>query len=319
MDELTDHRFEQAQDPQNITVQTGGITFHIRITQLNFREVYIDETARHIHIHRHNTWELQYIYSGEMKFYLSDEKSEMTIRQGQLLVIPPNIPHNVGGSNPVSRLCFRVMVEFDHNAKEFHSSNLYWLSRVFSDIREPKLLENRQISNLMEMVAESHYPSQFPIKLQQDLLLPLVITHAFSLLSLHEKHPERKEPQLKFSQQQVDWRWIIDDHVSRYYNQDSSLESLAKKLFLSVRQTRTVIKKLTGKNYKELILGERMKMANNLLATPNIPLTEIAYLVGYKSYSGFYVAYTGLHGINPEEARNQLLRTVILPDVEARP
>ena len=74
-------------------------------------------------------------------------------------------------------------------------------------------------------------------------------------------------------------------------------------LYLSERQTRNLIQKEFGADYKQLIIQERMKIADILLRKTAQTLEQIAQQVGYQSYSGFYLAYTRYYGISPEAAR----------------
>jgi quercetin dioxygenase-like cupin family protein len=48
-----------------------------------------DEVPRHAH---HNE-QITFILSGALKFVLGDEEKETIVRGGEVLVIPPNVPH----------------------------------------------------------------------------------------------------------------------------------------------------------------------------------------------------------------------------------
>jgi len=67
-------------------------------------------------------------------------------------------------------------------------------------------------------------------------------------------------------------------------------DELARLLCVSEKQAERLILKHTGLPYKKAVIGRRREIANWLMENTDLPLTEIATRVGYKSYSGFYKA-----------------------------
>jgi len=89
----------------------------------------------------------------------------------------------------------------------------------------------------------------------------------------------------------------------QHFRDPEGLAGLAAQLYLSERQTRNLVKKYYGQDYKTLIIKQRMEFADMLLEDETRSLEEIAEEVGYRSYSGFYQAYTKYFGISPSEKR----------------
>ena len=87
------------------------------------------------------------------------------------------------------------------------------------------------------------------------------------------------------------------------------MEGLAKTLFLSERQTRKLVKKFMGEDYKNIIIRRRMELAEIYLANPDKSLEEIAWQVGYSSYSGFQLCFKRYFGVTPSERRRELLES----------
>ena len=54
-----------------------------------------------------------------------------------------------------------------------------------------------------------------------------------------------------------------------------------------------------------MIIKQRMEFADMLLGDTMRSLEERAVEVGYRSYSGFYQAYTKYFGISPSDRRQQ--------------
>lgn len=85
--------------------------------------------------------------------------------------------------------------------------------------------------------------------------------------------------------------FIIREFFSKKYNLNVNIDQLARELNLSNKQTAREIKKYTGHTFGEELAEKRIEMANIMIKTTNMSLTEISEAVGYASYSGFYKAY----------------------------
>ncbi len=94
---------------------------------------------------------------------------------------------------------------------------------------------------------------------------------------------------------------IITNHINDYFNSRDGLKTLAAKLFLSERRTSEVVREIMGENFKDLVVKERMTVANILIKSRKYPLEKIADMVGYHSYSGFYTAYRTFYGHPPTD------------------
>lgn len=81
------------------------------------------------------------------------------------------------------------------------------------------------------------------------------------------------------------------------YNKQVSLSDLAAELELSPKQTARLVKKYMGDNFETVLLQHRTEAARLLMQTDSaLTLSEIAQLVGYSSYSGFWKAMKGRLG-----------------------
>ena len=74
-----------------------------RVTDLIHRRVISGEQAMVAHIylkkgavvpmHSHHNEQVTYLLEGALKFWIGEEEEEMVLRAGEVLHIPPNIPH----------------------------------------------------------------------------------------------------------------------------------------------------------------------------------------------------------------------------------
>ena len=89
----------------------------------------------------------------------------------------------------------------------------------------------------------------------------------------------------------LDREFNIREFFAKKYNQNVTVDDLARELRLSTKQTAREVKKYTGNNFCDELIKKRMEIAKLLITTTTLPLTKISELVGYSSYSGFYKAY----------------------------
>ena len=86
--------------------------------------------------------------------------------------------------------------------------------------------------------------------------------------------------------------FIIREYVAYNYAKPITLDDIAAELCVSKKQAERLMIKHTGQTFLEFLTSERMRAAEQYLSIENgMPLTKIAPLVGYQSYSGFYKAY----------------------------
>ena len=68
-------------------------------------------------------------------------------------------------------------------------------------------------------------------------------------------------------------------------------EILASVLSLSQRQTLRIVNNLTGHTINDLILKQRMNVGIAAIKNTDFTLKQISEMVGYETYSGFYIAF----------------------------
>lgn len=260
---------------------------------------YTDPVVRLEHVdqrpHYHYSMEFHCVFSGEETVLLPTQSKELTITPGQILLLPPQIYHGaVTRKNAVERLCFSFAIEDPETATGE-------LAELFRNFREPLLFSN---PHAMILVEECRHLRTRPGSLltgeRQCVLLMSAALELFS--SLHSGQKIMGQPASRSQSQ----RWLMEEHIERHYTDDSGLQGLAQALFLSQRQTRTLVRRFFGEDYKQLIIRRRMEMADIYLRDPEKSLEDIAGLVGYRSYSGFQLCFKRYYGITPQEKRRQL-------------
>ena len=66
----------------------------------------------------------------------------------------------------------------------------------------------------------------------------------------------------------------------------------------------TLLHKEMGKSYSEILMEQRMERAIILLKGTNLPINEIALMLGYSNSSNFYKAFREYYHTSPREYIN---------------
>lgn len=89
-----------------------------------------------------------------------------------------------------------------------------------------------------------------------------------------------------------------------YHYSDVSLESIAKAIGLSVRQTERLIKSHYGMTFREKKISARMSAAALMLTEESTSITKISERLGYSSVEHFGSAFKSYYGISPGKYRS---------------
>ena len=283
-------------------------TFHIRSNErrgLPYTETH-DEfeeiktgSPETLGLHRHYYMELQYIYSGEMEVSTNGVKdSTRKVTAGNLCFIPKELYHSTSPTDHPVRFGFTLSLECNKESAANHSNFLHF-SKIFNGINDVTIVNDPLINTYMNHSNEiAHSPIYHTNAYQGSIILAVVLRFAEIQ---HEKYEAITSPKINYTPEDYDRKWIIENFIAKSHSTDCTIDELAKKLYLSTRQTRTVVKKIMGDDFKSLIIKQRIDLANVLMENSELPLEEIAERVGYNSYSSFYTAYVKHMGFSPNK------------------
>ncbi|MCB0565757.1 MAG: helix-turn-helix transcriptional regulator [Phaeodactylibacter sp.] len=92
----------------------------------------------------------------------------------------------------------------------------------------------------------------------------------------------------------------VETHLG---SQDFSIPDLCSEMGLSRSQIHRKLKKLTGVSTSAYIRSIRMQKAIELLLDSTLPISEIAFKVGFRDPSYFTRLFTKMYGVPPGEYR----------------
>lgn len=265
---------------------------HIRASRL----APVPDVHRNDRPHKHYSIEFHCIFSGQEVITLPHEDREILLTAGNILLLPQGIYHGVRiGETPVERFCFNFSAE--PAGKEPSP-----IVDLFVNIRQPVLFDSEDAAIFVRQCQALCHQTQGPLlKDRQGIHF---LNMALNLMSSIQDAPTKPAAEDPLALRQ---KWIIEDYIMQHYTDNTGIEGLAKALYLSQRQTSTLVKRFFGEEYKAMVIHRRMELAEIYLQDPDKSLEQIAYEVGYRSYSGFELCFKRFFGMTPQKMRNKLI------------
>ncbi|MBQ4631157.1 MAG: helix-turn-helix domain-containing protein [Clostridia bacterium] len=204
-------------------------------------------------IHRHTYPELHVCIKGSSLFFAGSD--EVRINEGEMLVIPGGMYHRTETEPGVERASFQISLPL--NTLKKHTLPAGISHELYNEI-------------------ESYNSTQKHLKLSA--VLTMIISNVIEKCEnpIHDI---------------TDRSFLIHEFLLYNYNKQISLFDLAKELNLSEKQAARSVKACFGTTFSEELIKRRMEAAKHLRETTDISLQDIASMVGYLSYSGFWKAY----------------------------
>ena len=94
----------------------------------------------------------------------------------------------------------------------------------------------------------------------------------------------------------------INNNIS---NPTLSVEMIATEVGLSRVHLHRKLRQLTNQTTRDLIRNQRIQLAARLLKEKNLPISEVAYAVGFSSPAHFTTAFKAMFGMSPSQYSNQ--------------
>lgn len=97
----------------------------------------------------------------------------------------------------------------------------------------------------------------------------------------------------------------VKEYIYQNLDQDLRRDEIAMEIFVNPNYLSSKFKKEEGISLKSFIIQEKMKMAQRLLRSSELPVSIVALKVGYSNFSHFSQAYRKQFGISPTDERGK--------------
>lgn len=221
------------------------------------------------------------------------------LRCCDIVAIRPSLLHKTAYPEgaPNKRLIINFMVPPLPASLESYMKSIY---SIFEGDIPIYRFEGRYKKAVFEKLNDIYYLSQAPNELSN-----LAIHHKFiEFLSLIYLYRDKNA-----YADQVDFDNItnkiyrITAHIHSHYMDDLSLSSLSKEFYVSSCYLSHQFKRVTGFTLTDYLSMTRVRNAQTLLLSTDTPITDIALLSGFKSFSQFNRAFNKFLKMSPSKFR----------------
>ena len=257
--------------------------------------------------HCHANFEVDYIYNGSYDFFFQSESRRLV--EGDVIFISPGAVHRIVEASEDA-----FMVSFYVNFATLSTAFLSLLERsnFLADFFK-EVLANQTAPNYLFL---STGPRKNLADLVQNIFLEqhkydeyspacslswLKIFFGYVMRQYHEFH------QYADCGVRMDFGPILD-YINKHYK-TANLSEIAAHFGYSTAYLSTVIHKVTGKTYSQIIRQQRLSDARELLERTDHTVSEIAQLSGYNDTDHFSKTFKSAYGLSPQQYRKSLKRS----------
>lgn len=157
---------------------------------------------------------------------------------------------------------------------------------------------NRHLSQIAELILKP------PGTMAGELLTLYRNSHAFDIMcqacSVLVQEDEVASPPTALSRRQSE---KVRDYILAHVCEDLTLERISREVGISTSSIQRHFKEHFGTNVSDFIRRERLEMARFALERDGIPISQAAYLAGYRNPSSFTTAFKKAYGVTPKHHR----------------
>ncbi|MEK3869476.1 AraC family transcriptional regulator [Paenibacillus sp. FSL M7-0831] len=261
-----------------------------------------------IPMHIHNYIEMNYIYAGSCTAIIRDKA--ISLKNGDVCIMDTNVPHTIKDVEEHD-----IIINFLMEKSYFTASILSQLSSnsIISDFIRDAISKDREhnryilfhcqesdkLAYLVENLLCEYYDPSFSAK---DIINAYMILIFAELLRYYQT-----ENNTRSNSSNKTYILEILQYIEENY-QRCTLNSTADKFAFHPNYLSRVIKKDTGKSFKQLLQEQKLNQACFLLENTSKTLEEILNAVGYQNHGFFNKIFIERYGVSPKEYRkmNQL-------------
>ena len=233
--------------------------------------------------HQHPYHSLLYVISGQGKCIVAGKSYELF--PNTAIMLKKNQLHQLI-DKPTKPMVVFVLYFSDHLAK----TNKEILHPLLQ-LAKPLFISPHQAQHIRKYLRrmlneQNNKPAKFEIAIQQCLLS--VILEIYRVNLREDKIQQLAETSVKRVEK------VLGYIAERYY-EPQSLSAAARMAHLSQRQFTNLCRKITSQSFIEYVNTTRLKKAKKLLTETDIPVSAIAFEIGFEEVSTFYRAFKKIY------------------------
>lgn len=260
---------------------------------------YEDRELSRVDLHSHNYYEFYFFLEGDVQMQIENEI--YPFRYGDILLIPPCIPHRPiirSHRTPYRRFVFWISQEYYEHLLQFSPAYAYVMQ--IANTQKRYLFHNDRITfnavqskllHLLEEMRSDHFGKDAKIPLCVDDL----VLHINRLV--HDQNaPKKKAADSSLYQ-------LLLTYIEEHLDENLSLDKLADEFYVSKYHIAHVFKDNMGLSIHQYITKKRLELCREAIQS-KMNIKEAYQMFGFGDYSSFYRAFKKEYGISPKDFRD---------------
>lgn len=228
---------------------------------------------------------------------------DVQIEKGDICMLAPQSSHYPKQNSEdleKTNFSFRLIQNYNYIKSKKEFSEYVYYSNIFKSVKEYFIINDIELLSVIKGLITLEFSNENE-HIHRTLLAVFFITLANRIKEHHLLYKEQAIGGVSESENSFRQRRIVEAFFQNRYNEQISIEDLARELCVSVPHTHRIVKKVFDEGFKKTLTKQRIEHACMLVKRRDLTLTEIAYQCGYTSYNGFLSAFKSYMGKTPKE------------------
>lgn len=249
--------------------------------------------------HYHPQYELIYISKSHGIRFVGDSVAHFA--PGDLVLVGSYLPH-----------LWRNDIEYYESKSDQTVETI--VLKFMKDFIGKGTFGNIEFLEINKLLEESKYGLSFGSDISEELSSDLLkitslspgeqsiklLELLFRLSETEEKMPLSSTDMRQYNEQKNNRLDIVIKYISDNYNQDITLQVIADIACMTTNSFCRFFKKNTNKSFNRFLNEVRIRNAARLLIQRELPVSQVCYMVGYKSITNFYRQFKEITGHTPK-------------------
>ncbi len=262
--------------------------------------IWYNEQDMHFPPHWHSAMEI--IIPVENDYIAVINNITHTIHPESIFIIPPGEMHEVYPLNGGKRFIFMFDISLITKLKSFSGIQSILAQPLHITPETYPQIYDDVYQSLLRMRNEYFNKTEYAELTIYSLLLNLFVKIGYNHINTGNLFPnvrlyKQKEYVQKFN--------ALMDYIDEHYMEDLNLEDIAKSIGFSKFHFSRLFKQYTNFTFCDYLCYRRIKVAEELLAEPDLSITEIALQAGFPSISTFNRLFKQRKNCTPSEYRSK--------------
>ena len=259
---------------------------------------YRDAKLSPVEVHHHDFYEIYYFLGGDVSYMIEGKKYKLNV--GDIIFINPKELHQpiVNSGSVYERIVLWIdrnyLASISDGGADFVSC---FKNKDIGNILHTSVLMRGRIYELFIHIFREVYGEDLGHeKYAEGILLQLLCELRRMVEESSETPPQKLDPPTLVGR--------VATYINDHYNEDISLEMLAKKYFISKYHLSHEFAEQVGVGLYRYLTLKRLSTAKELLSD-GVAAGEVARKCGFHNYPTFYRVFKAEYGISPSNFVNE--------------